>query len=155
MRLMNIDWRLCGPSNASLVLTLSLLVLSVGCGKKQKNIFVFQEKQTKKHVPVLQLPLIKGVKIQKKNNLISISWPPLPPVTKLISLEHKEVHLVGYNVYSFDSRAFISKKPHIISQPFFEEIDPDEKTTRYYVVSGLFESNGVRFEGPKSKIISA
>jgi len=122
-----------------------LLCVLIGCGKKPKNILAFDEPNKKQKIRRIFYPTVKNISIKPTQPGTQLSWKPL---------EHE--NLKGYNVYRFSQKMFIpknpiNKKPLLITE-FIDSHSPRSHKA-YYVVSGVFESQGNLVVGPLSQII--
>jgi hypothetical protein len=127
-----------------------LLCFQVGCGRKQKNIFVFNEKKPSHKISKLELPSVHGLRITKIKNQSKLLW-------QSINLTNKFYQLCGYNIYRFTTQSFIPRKPlnkKPVKQTYFIDASTNNSLPYYYFVRGLFKINENLLEGPSSIIVS-
>jgi len=127
-------------SHAILGSILFCCCLFTSCGRKQKNIFNFNEIKNVK-INKLSLPAIKGIGCRRTGNYIIITWHPVT---------HKS--LVGYNIYYVPQGLVVKKKPlnkkAIKTNAFSHKV----KNHSYYLVRGVFTLHTQTVEGPASQI---
>jgi hypothetical protein len=131
----------------SIAIVLGVCLCLAACGRKQRNIFNFSEKNTIK-INKLTLSTVKGVQVQKNKDSNLVKWLPLKTPMKLL----------GYNVYRLVRGSFASKKPlnkEPINQTFFTDTKPGKKYPNCYFVVPVFSEQNQVFEGPISQIICA
>lgn len=129
------------------ILLILVLCCLPACGRKQRNIFNFSEKNTTK-INKLSLPAVKGVQVQKNNSSNLVKWLPVDSSMKLL----------GYNVYCLVRGSFAPKKPlnkQPVNQTHFTDTAPGNKYPNCYFVVPVFSENDQIFEGPISQIICA
>jgi len=126
-----------------LPLLLFFCLMITACGRKNKNFFHFEEKKKVSKINKLTLPSIRSVSVESVDKKNKISWQR-PDTTK-----HQ---LIGYNIYRFDYRAFIPRKP-LTTLPT-KQLTYDDATTKnyYYIVRPLFLVNNKKVEGPASRV---
>ena len=141
----------------SIFAILALLLLFPCCGKKQKNIFVFNESPSQKKVKCCSLPAPTAISAMQENTGIKISWNPVGK--KIKNPDNTPIDVLGYNIYKFSSKqpiphSHLNDKP--IKSHFFLDSTVDHlqyKLTPYYIIHGIFSVNGITVEGPGSQII--
>jgi len=141
---------------------LSCLLLSItlcSCGRKQKNIFSF-ENQEFHRVNKLTLPSVHGVTAKKtpQGNLITWFALQLPtsssnPATKYLCSQY----FTGYNVYRLVRTNIIPKQP-CNKRPLKNTNFLDSKKVKinkpiYYLVRAVFTYNNAIVESPTSHIV--
>lgn len=125
------------------------LPLLIGCGRKQRSIFVFpSEKSSFFHKLEFRAPKILSVK--QINNVTLIKWlePELP---KHVS----GVRLIGYNVYELTQHGFIPKNPcndSPITGTSYQKAHFYCHSPQY-AVRALFDVEKKVYEGPLSNIV--
>jgi hypothetical protein len=132
------------------LLLLCLLTISFfeNCGRKQKNIFSFED-TNKKNINILTLPCVKGLTVKKTSTGQKISWKPLQKTKNI---------LTGYNIYRFTNKYIIPKKP-IYKSPknknsFIDsEVSNNLSRKIFYIVKPVFLINNKQLEGPASIIV--
>ena len=129
-----------------LLALLALLELS-GCGRKNNNFLVFENKEKEVKVNKLTLPSVRNISLTGKPHETIISWD------KIDNAAPNGGTLIGYNLYRFIKTAFIPKNPintQIIKKNYFVDFYLDNSC---YTVRGLFKIGGKLVEGPASKIV--
>jgi len=135
----------------------ALLGFFQGCGRKQKNIFNFPEKESIKINRVL-LPPVKGLIIteEKKGNLISWRSIDLPAV---YGPGKHPVIFNGYNVYRLVKGRFVPKAP--INKKPIKDTSFLDRTARAsvhhhaYLVRAVFTIDDQIVQGVASQIVCA
>lgn len=133
----------------SVYLCISTVLFIAGCGKKQRNLFVF-ESQPKIKFHTLDLPPIKGISLSVKDNIHYLNWFP-------ITQEHlPDIHVTfeGYSVFQTTKAGVVHKKS-LNKEPLKEACflrDINKKSTGY-MVRGIFKLHKELLLGPASRII--
>ena len=134
---------------------LFLLLLS-GCGRKQKNIFVFAEKKTIHRVDKFDLGFIKGIQVKKTDQGSLITWNSLESEKS----EYKK-DFIGYNIYrlvrsSLVPKKSLNKKPIIQTSYLDKEVlllSSDLKQKSYcYVLRPVFLIEEIIYLGVISQV---
>jgi hypothetical protein len=124
---------------------ISVLCVLAACGRKQRNIFIFDDTQSFSiNKLALGVPRIIEVKSVEDGNLIR--W--MAPV-----VTDDRISLVGYNVYRLTPQGLIPKKPlhtHPCSALVF--IDKNGSKSNLYVVRAVFSAPSFSKEGPVSNV---
>lgn len=132
-------------------LFLAIASLLVGCGKKQKHIFVFDTSK-KINVSVFDLPSVRGVVVTKEAGGVLISWLP----ASLDGVKPKSLSFGGYNVYRLTKAGMIPKKPLnklFLTEPsFIDRHDEGKVPTACYLIKAVFLADKEIFYGPASRI---
>ena len=147
-----------------LTVTIFVATLFLNCGRKSRNIFSFDTKDTYK-LNILSLPAPQNLQLKKKGNKNILTWNEItktlvqlkPPSDKNNKDERPEVKLIGYNIYRFAHRAFIPNRP-LNSKPISKTYFEDQPSKRYlwcYLVRGVFECLDKKYQGPTSLIVCA
>lgn len=135
---------------------LFLLLLS-GCGRKQKNIFNFSEKENLKKVNKFDLGFIKGIQVKKTDLGNLITWNSLYKEKKELKRS-----FLGYNIYRLVRSSLVPKNPlnkkTIIQTMFLDKevlfISSYLKQKRYcYVLRSVFLIEDKIYLGLISQII--
>ncbi len=138
-----------------------ILLLLTNCGKKKKNIFVFQENPKKQKVRKLHFVSVNNIHAQKIDNGILLSWSApsknfLRSFAKIV-LENKTIVFSGYHLYRFYPYSFIPRKPlnkkTLYETQFLDKTAPKNKPL-CYLIRMMFTVNNTRYEGPASSIVS-
>ena len=84
-------------------------VLVSGCGRKQRTLFYFPDKEAVK-VNKLDFPAVRGLEAKHSPKGVQLTWQPvqLPKTYDKTSLP---VELVGYHVYRLSRGKFVPKSP--------------------------------------------
>lgn len=136
-----------------------LCCLLCSCGRKTKNIFVF-DNPNELHINKLALPAVQGVSAHKDPGGTLISWfaLPLPLVPSPTTPYLCSSCFVGYNVYRLVRTNIIPKHPRnrspIQTTTFLDLHRPSNKKQNLYLVKAVFMHKGSPIEGPISQIIS-
>jgi hypothetical protein len=146
---MNLGWPIAGLSNFYSLWLIGALFL-LGCGKKNKHIFSFQnEEQQRKRIPLFTLPLIENISLSSDQGDRILRWNALlTPLT----YAGERVDLHGYNLYTFNDVSFIPKMPFFTQECLYKPAGDAVNT--YYIVRGVYVFQGRYIEGPSSKVIS-
>jgi hypothetical protein len=139
-----------------LLFAIIIVFVFPSCGKKQKNIFIFDEKPPQKKIKSHTLLAPTAIKAEKNKDEIKISWYPLE---KKSSYEEKMGKIIGYNVYKFSEKQPIPRSPvnkEPIKTTFY--LDRTKKhllynLSSYYMIRGIFFIDTQIIEGPGSQII--
>ncbi|MFC1894655.1 hypothetical protein ACFLYH_01765 [Candidatus Dependentiae bacterium] len=147
----------------SLIFLFLLNFFFIGCGRKQKNIFSFPEKNTEPQVNKLSLPCVRGVCTKKLKNGMKISWNPIKNDNSLkISDINITKKFIGYDIYKLVNCCFVPKKSlnnfPIKKTEFVDHEILCEKNTiktlcSCYLIKAVFRINGKIISGPVSKIV--
>lgn len=142
---------------------IQLLIISflffTGCGRKQKNIFIFEPDQKLK-ITKLDLPAVKGLSITKKNNCNILTWFDLFNQKNSASINSLQKNFIGYDVFKLTKRNFIPKHP-LNKNPLIETqfVDKNKKFTRkaprksFYLVQPVFKFDNQFIKGLSSQIV--
>ena len=132
-------------------LLLSIIGVLTGCGKKQKNIFVF-DKVKRANVSVLGLPSVKGVVVTHEAEGVRISWYPV----SLDGITPNDLCFRGYNVYRLTRAGIIPKKPlnklFLIDTSFVDRHAKGQPPTAGYLIKAVFSVAKETFYAPASRI---
>ncbi len=126
-------------------------VVVVGCGRKQRGVYNFPEKEAVK-INRLTLPAVKGLSATVQKKVVTLSWRALEvPST---------VRLIGYHVYRLAQGRFIPKLP-ITKKPVTLTTFVDKHAKRSakdgmvsYVMRGVFEVDGQVIQGLTSQVVA-
>ena len=134
-------------ANTPRLLLLLMLVAVAGCGRKNRSIFLFPDKEPTK-VSKLELPVAKGLSKKFTDAGTVITWRP---ITETLA---PEISHTGYNIYRLARASVIPKRP-LNAQPLIQTTwcDATKKTPAFYVVRAVFKVNDHAIEGPISIII--
>jgi hypothetical protein len=123
----------------------------VGCGRKQRGVYSFPEKQSIK-INKLTLPSVKGLTATTQQKRVTLVWKPLEV--------QAGVRLVGYHVYRLAQGRFIPKQP-ITKKPVTSTTHVDKRARKSakdgvvcYVVRGVFEIDGQVIQGLTSQVVA-
>lgn len=128
-----------------IVCMIGLLCTAAACGRKQRNVFVFDDVQSFA-INKLALGVPKIIEAKQVEDGNQIRW--MAPV-----LQDDRVCLVGYNVYRLTPQGLIPKKPlniHPCSTLFF--IDKNGGRSNLYMVRAVFSAPNFNKEGPVSNV---
>lgn len=140
-----------------------LLILFSNCGRKPRNIFLFDEQKYTFRINRLSFPAVKNLRLDTTKN--RLCWDAItqtkieltPQTTKKCQDKGNKPRskFIGYNVYRFAHIAFIPNDPRNLKpiKKTHYKVKPSKKYRWCYVVMGVFECQGRRFEGPTSQII--
>ncbi len=124
----------------------------VGCGRKQRNIFVFKDPVTVK-ISTLDLPMIKELCIEKVSHGIKLSWSPI----NFQEADYPAVDFCGYHVYRFTKAGIIQKNPinkQILKENFYVDLyEKHNPTATGYLIRAVFMADKQIIQGPASRII--
>ena len=126
-----------------------------GCGSKQRNIFLFPEKEMLT-LHKLDFPVVKGVSIQRTQTGNLVTWRPVE--AQLYTHDGHLSTLIGYNVYRLARAAVIPRKPlnkkaHATTS-MLDLFKSPRTQQSFYLVRALFKINDQTIEGPVSLIVS-
>lgn len=144
--------------NKHIILILVICTNFCACGRKQKNIFSFDNQETQK-ISKLDLPAVKGVKAKRHPLGAVITWFDL----NLSATANPQApylcckNLAGYNVYRLARTNIIprhpcNKRPLKITT-FVDKKLPQGKRNIYYLVRAVFSYNQTEIEGPTSLVV--
>ncbi len=132
----------------SFVLIISLFI---GCGKKQKNIFVFDHVKSAK-VSIFDLPSVRGINLDKGYDGVCITWQPV----QLDDIKQPGLVFRGYNVYCITKSGIIPKKPinkKILTETLYvDQYKKNNTCTVGYLVRAVFSVGKEFFYAPTSRI---
>ena len=135
-------------SYSCLLITVTLLIAA--CGKKHKNVFLFQQNAVK--LPNrLAMPSVRGVRVRSCRQEVHISWHHVDK--KLVA----DFDIIGYNVYRLTTWGVVPKQPLNVvpcSKNWFVDTDYRAKSQRSYLVKVVGKNQLVALEGPASNIVS-
>lgn len=140
------------------ILILSILSCFCACGRKQRNIFLF-DNQDIPRANKLTLPAVKGVKVREKSHGALVTWFPLdiPSTCAATNPYYCDKCFAGYNVYRLTRTNIIPRHPQnkrpIKATEFFDKKIPLNKKNLYYLVRAVFICNKTPVEGPVSLIV--
>lgn len=127
-----------------------------GCGRKQRNFLYFPPEKTL-NLTKLDLPAVKGIKAQKTDLGIHISWNPLFTSKMASEIRCLEKNFVGFDLFRLENNAtFIPKKPintKPITTNFF--LDKSGKSSEHatYSIQPIFKFETQVLRGPSSQVI--
>jgi hypothetical protein len=127
------------------VFFITLFLFNSGCGRKYRNIFLFNSEESIK-LETLDFPSVRSVRVVTADQRVCISWDRLVLVDKSVSL-------VGYNIYRLTQAGFIPRTA-CNNAPLRETIYYDDLYHKHssYVIRGVFMIQGRFKEGPASLI---
>lgn len=132
----------------------ALLFLIQGCGRKQKNIFLFTP-EDKNKISKLDLPSVRGLTITKVNQGNLLSWFDLsfPKTNPQI-----QAHFLGYDVFRLTSLNFIPKHPvnknPLTETHFLDKLKMHKQNAKYYyLIQPIFKFDKQLIKGPSSQIV--
>ena len=135
-------------------LLLPFLLLLTSCGRKQRTIFQFPEKEPIK-ISKLSLPAVRGLQVTTTDKGKHLTWYPLD-----ISSVHNtkyDLTFLGYHVYRSAQGYFIPKRPltkHPIRDTYFIDASSSARRKKYaYLVRGVFACENIQVQGPASQLI--
>lgn len=128
------------------VLFVTLFLFNSGCGRKYRNIFLFNSHDSIK-LETLDFPSVRSVRVVIVDQQVCISWDH-------VELIDKRVTLVGYNIYRLTDAGFIPRSPRN-TVPLQETVYYDDlcKKPSFYVIRGVFIVQDRCKEGPASLIV--
>lgn len=134
------------------IFTLFLGLILSSCGRKQRNIFFFPEKEPVR-INKLSLPVVRGLSAQLSDKKIMVSWLPIDATTTLPD----HISFVGYSVFRLTKGYFVPKQP-IHKQPitttFYSDGNLPKKDFSFcYMVRTVFMINDQISYGPASNIV--
>jgi len=124
-----------------LKLFLFTIVFFLGCGRKPKYFYDFTPPQKIK-INKLNLPAIKGLKAQKSDKGVLLSWHSIDSTQLGKKIDAYTLIFLGYNVYRFASSGFVSRKAlnkFIITENQFLDEIKFEKLSYCYLVRAVFK----------------
>ena len=143
-------------STLRLTIIVFFVCLLSSCGKKQKDIFRFNQKKTLK-VNKLSLPNIKNANVKVEGRQRIITWSPLYDTYATTNYGKQNAVIVGYNVYPLTRTATIAKNPlnktPLPKSLFIHTVDTYTKNVSSYTIRGVFKVDGHLIQGPASSII--
>lgn len=132
-----------------------IIALFSHCGRKKKYPFSFKTKKKIPTVEKLDLPSIKGVRVEKEIKGNKIHWNPIEKST-LQELSRRDTVFVGYNIYRLTNYGFVPKTPlnktPLSQTEYHDKQKREEKSS--YVIRAIFRVNKKIIFGPLSRIVS-
>src|SRR5579862_1950115 len=135
-------------------LFLASLLLS-SCGSKQRNIFIFPEKETLV-LHKLDFPVIKGIRVQKTEQGNLITWRPIDEQPD--TYNGHVCKFIGYNVYRLARASVIPRRPvnkkALVITSMLDTRNKSQAQQAFYLVRAVFKIDDQTIEGPVSRISS-
>ncbi len=132
-----------------------LIMIQGSCGRKQKNIFLFDQQEPKEKIACLTLPCPYTLSATKSNNNWVISWDDCKKEFETHPA-YKKIDFLGYFIYPVTSFDFIAKKPYN-SNPYtdtsFVIPEKDSLLFKKVCIRTVFHDKQKMYFGPYSKII--
>lgn len=133
---------------APVFLVVSVVFFS-SCGRKQRTIFLFDEKPVV-HVNKLAFPAVRSLTAVALQDGVYIHWDPIKGPFEY------HATLVGYNIYKVTDRHFIGKNPLNLAPvehpQFWDRKKRKAGSCRGYIVRGVFLVEGTKVVGPASSL---
>lgn len=135
-----------------LLVSVIYAVVVAGCGRKQRGVYNFPEKQSVK-INKLTLPSVKGLTATAQQKRVTLVWRPL-------EVSSDTTKLLGYHIYRLAQGRFIPKQP-ITKNPVTTTTFVDKRARKSakddivcYVVRGVFEIDGQVIQGLTSQVVA-
>lgn len=136
-----------------ITILLSILLLS-SCGRKQRSLFVFPEKE-QVTFNKLEFPAVHNVQAIKKNSYIKLTWDQI----ENYAIQSHAITLAGYHVYRLVQGGCIPYQPitpHPITTTNYTDNNISHTKKNYcYVIRAVFLVNDQIIQGPASQIVIA